>query len=174
VIRAKSLSPNGDFLACLRPAAPDGAAVAMPAGPRLSPRHALAEGAQRIWIGFGGRADQLWLRLLRPGFRHCFAVLEDAEGWTVVEPLSGRLLVTRPVVRPGFDLTGFYRRAGLTVVGPFLPGPPAAGLLPALSPYSCVAVCRALLGAGTPFAMTPLGLFRALEKYAHDRNKYLT
>jgi hypothetical protein len=131
---------------------------------RPSHRHALAEGAQRVWIGFGGRADRLWLRLLRPGFRHCFAAVEDAQGWTVVEPLSGRLLVARPVLVPGFDLPGFYRRAGLTVLGPFEPGAPHCGVVPAFSPYSCVAVCRALLGQGTPFAMTPRGLYRALEK----------
>ena len=139
----------------------------------LSHRHALAAGAQLVWIGFGGRADRAWLRLLRPGFRHCFAVLAEAEGWVVVEPLSGRLLVTRPVLLPDFDLPGFYRRAGLTLLGPFQPGGAACGSLPQLSPYSCVAVCRALLGAGAPFAVTPHGLFRALEKLSGCRNKII-
>jgi hypothetical protein len=140
---------------------------------RPSHRHALAEGAQRVWIGFGGRADRLWLRLLRPGFRHCFAAVEDAGGWTVVEPLSGRLLVARPVLVAGFDLPGFYRRAGLTVLGPFMPGAPHCGVVPAFSPYSCVTVCRALLGQGAPFAVTPRGLFRALEKSLHIQEKNL-
>lgn len=140
---------------------------------RAAHRHALTEGAQRVWIGFGGRADRLWLRLLRPGFRHCFAAVEDAQGWTVVEPLSGRLLVARPVLMPGFDLPGFYRRAGLVVLGPFAPGAPHCGWLPALSPYSCVAVCRALLGRGAPFAVTPRGLFRALEKSFQRSEKIL-
>jgi hypothetical protein len=138
---------------------------------RVSARHVLADGAQRVWIGFGGRADRLWLRLLQPGFRHCFAAVEDAEGWTVVEPLSGRLLVARPVLVPGFDLPAFYRRAGLTVLGPFAPGAPHCGVVPQFSPYSCVAVCRALLGQGAPFAMTPRGLFRALEKKLVVGNK---
>jgi hypothetical protein len=151
-------------------ASPEGGAAAPI---RASHRHALADGAQRVWIGFGGRADRLWLRLLRPGFRHCFAAVEDAQGWTVVEPLSGRLLVARPVLVPGFDLPGFYRRAGLTVLGPFTPGRPHCGALPALSPYSCVAVCRALLGQGAPFAVTPRGLFRALEKSLQDAEKIL-
>ncbi|WP_083747404.1 hypothetical protein [Teichococcus deserti] len=140
---------------------------------RIAPRHALAEGVQQVWIGFGGRADRAWLRLLRPGFRHCFAVVEDARGWTVIEPLSGRLLVARPDLVPGFDLPGFYRRAGLTVLGPFQPGPPACGWLPELSPYSCVSLCRALLGEGAPFAVTPHGLYRRLEKYSYDRKKVI-
>jgi hypothetical protein len=140
---------------------------------RLSPRRALAADAQRVWIGFGGRADRLWLRLLRPGFRHCFAAIQDGAGWTVVEPLSGRLLVARPVLVEGFDLPGFYRRAGLTVLGPFTPGAPHCGLLPAVSPYSCVTVCRAVLGQGAPFAVTPRGLFRALERHLAATQKEL-
>ena len=140
---------------------------------RASPRHVLADDVQRVWIGFGGRADRGWLRLLRPGFRHCFAAIEDAQGWTVVEPLSGRLLVSRPVLVPGFDLPAFYRRAGLRLVGPFRPGAPHAGLLPAFAPYSCVAVCRAVLGQGAPFAITPRGLFLALSKSIAAKEKVL-
>ena len=135
------------------------------AAPRIALRHLLAEGEQQLWIGFGGRADRLWLRLLRPGFRHCFAVLEDARGWTVVEPLSGRMVVARLDVPAGFDLPDFYGRAGLTVLGPFRPGAPFCAGLPGLLPYSCVAVCRALLGRGAPFALTPWALFRRLHKF---------
>lgn len=137
---------------------------------RLSPRHALAGEEQQVWIGFGGQADQLWLRLLRPGFRHCFAALHDSRGWTLVEPLSGRLLVTRTGLAASFDLPGFYRRAGLSVVGPFRPGPPVArGWRPEISLYSCVQVCRALLGEGAPRALTPHGLYRALVNESLNR-----
>ena len=41
--------------------------------------------AQDAFIVFGGQADQRWLRLLRPGFRHCFAAIADAAAgrcWT--------------------------------------------------------------------------------------------
>jgi hypothetical protein len=144
---------------------------------------ALAPDQQRLWLVFGGAADQTWLRPLRRGFRHCFAAIEEAGGWTVVDPLSRRLLVTRIDVPCGFDLPGFYRRAGLAVVGPLLPGPPARSLLPVLAPFSCVSVCRALLGAGAPFAVTPWGLFRRLAvpgeggpraQVEHPRKKVLT
>lgn len=147
---------------------------------RLSHRR-LAEGGpgQRVWIAFGGEADQPWLRLLRPGFRHCFAALGDEAGWTVLEPLSGRLLVARLPVPAGFDLPGFYRRAGLAVVGPFLPDAPRPRRLPPLSPLTCVGLCRALLGPDAPFALTPHGLFRALggveeAQSAFSRKKFLT
>ncbi len=139
----------------------------------------LAAGTQQVWIAFGGEADQPWLRLLRPGFRHCFAALADAGGWTVLDPLSRRLLVSRLAVPAGFDLPGFYRRAGLAVLGPFAPGPAAPRRLPGLLPLNCVGLCRALLGDGAPFALTPHGLFRALggeaaKKSSDDRKKVLT
>ena len=124
-----------------------------------------AAAAQRAYIMFGGGADLPWLRPLRRGFRHCFAALEDAAGrWTVLDPLAGRLVVARLDLPPGFDLPRFYRRAGLRVLGPFLPGEPHRSLLPPLAPFSCVSVCRAVLGAGAPFALTPFGLFRALAR----------
>ena len=131
-----------------------------------SHRRAAAEAAQRAFIVFGGGADLPWLRPLRPGFRHCFAALEDEAGWTVLDPLSGRLVVARLDLPPGFDLPGFYGRAGLRVLGPFPPGGPRRSLLPPLAPFSCVSLCRAVLGTGAPFAVTPFGLFRALARHS--------
>jgi hypothetical protein len=145
----------------------------------LSARRAGEAAGQRLFLAFGGEADQPWLRPFRRGFRHCFAALADEAGWTVVEPLSGRLIVARLPVPAAFDLPGFYRRAGLAVLGPFEPGAPAPRRLPPLGPITCVGLCRALLGPGAPFALTPYGLFRALGGEAHQekaesRKKVLT
>lgn len=142
--------------------------VAAQATPRL---RAARDAPQQIWIAFGGEADQAWLRPLRRGFRHCFAALRDEAGWTVVEPVSGRLLVLRIAMPASYDLPAFYRRAGLRVIGPFAPGPARAASLPALMPQTCVGLCRALLGTGAPFAITPFGLFRRLAKILHDDRK---
>ncbi|MBU8539037.1 hypothetical protein J3S20_14405 [Roseomonas tokyonensis] len=125
---------------------------------------------QSVWIAFGGVADQPWLRLLRPGFRHCFAALGDEAGWTVLEPLSGRLMVARLPVEGSFDLPAFYRRAGLRVLGPFTPGDPAPRLLPPIAPFSCVALCRALLGPEAPAAWTPYQLFLGLGGQVKENN----
>ena len=139
-------------------------------GFRASHRHS-AEAGQRIWVVFGGRADQTWLRALHPGFRHCFAAIEDDAGWMVIDPLSRRLLVARLDVPAAFDLPRFYARAGLVPLGPFAPAPARPTLLPHLAPYSCVALCRELLGAAAPFALTPRGLFRRLSKNLRETGK---
>lgn len=130
--------------------------------------------AQGVWIVFGGRADHAWQRLLRPGFRHCFAAIEDREGWSVLDPLTGRLLLARLALPAGYDLPRFYRRAGLVPVGPFplsedVKGAPLWG-----APLNCVSICRAILGPHAPFALTPVGLYRALSKRIESRKKNLT
>ena len=138
------------------------------------PAHRRNHAPQRAWIIFSGRADHAWQHLLRPGFRHCFAALEDDAGWLVLDPLTGRLLLARLAVPRGYDLPGFYRRAGLTPVGPFpleeaAMGAPLRGI-----PMSCVAICRAVLGPHAPFALTPAGLYRSLEAMKESRKKNLT
>lgn len=104
-----------------------------------------------------------WQRWLRPGYRHCFAALRDEAGWLVMDPLSRCLVVARIDVPAAFDLPAFYRRAGLEPLGPFPVGKPRPGRLPALLPMSCVGLCRALLGAEAPFALTPAGLHEVLS-----------
>lgn len=129
---------------------------------------------QRAWIIFAGRADHAWQRWLRPGFRHCFAAIEDAQGWMVLEALTGRLLLARLAVPSGFDAPAFYRRAGMVPVGPFPLDETTLGPARGLLPLNCVSVCRAVLGPHAPFAWTPYGLYRALSSRDQNRKKYLT
>ncbi len=127
---------------------------------RTALRH---DGGQRVWIGFGGRADQLWLRPLRRGFRHCFALLRDDAGWVLLDPLSGRLMVSHLSADATRDVPARYRAAGFAVLGPFHPAPPTRYLLPPLLPASCVTVCLRVLGLRAS-VLTPYGLFRFLQK----------
>jgi hypothetical protein len=130
------------------------------ATPRPRSRGAATE---EVWIAFAGRAEMAWLRLFRPGFRHCFAALADADGWTLVDPLSGRLVVQRLGVHRGFDLPGFWRRAGFRVLGPFAPAPPRPSRLPPMLPATCVTACLALLGRRGGLTLSPHALYRTLS-----------
>ncbi len=132
------------------------------------------QATQRAWIVFGGRADHAWQRWLRPGFRHCFAAIEDEQGWLVLEALTGRLLLTRLDVPSGFDAPAFYRRAGMVPVGPFALDETTLGPTRGPLPLNCVSVCRAVLGPHAPRAWTPYGLYIALSTRAENRKKYLT
>ncbi|MDB5413771.1 MAG: hypothetical protein JWR10_2106 [Rubritepida sp.] len=141
---------------------------------QVKPGHWRHMPGQRVWIVFGGRADHGWQRLLHPDFRHCFAAIEDGQGWMVLDPLTGRLLLARIEVPPGFDLPDFYRRAGLRPVGPFPMAEHELGRGLFGAPLNCVSICRAALGPNAPFAITPHGLFRSLINRMESRKKNLT
>lgn len=126
---------------------------------------------EEIWIAFAGRAEMTWLRLFRPGFRHCFAALADADGWTLVDPLSGRLVVQRLAVDRGFDLPRFWRRAGFRVLGPFAPAPPRPSRLPPVLPATCVTACLALLGRRGGLTLSPHALYRTLSAELEQTKK---
>ncbi len=140
----------------------------------IRPSHHAAGDSQQVWIVFGGRADMAWQRMLRPGFRHCFAALRDEAGWLVLDPLAGCLVLARIDVPAAFDLPAFYRRAGLTALGPFPAGTTRPHRLPGLLPMNCVGLCRAVLGHAAPLAFTPRGLHAALSAQLEKRKKNLT
>ncbi|MCX7371392.1 MAG: hypothetical protein NTW56_02960 [Alphaproteobacteria bacterium] len=136
--------------------------------------HKRSTTGQAAWIIFSGAADMPWQHLLKRGFRHCFAALRDADGWSVLDPLQGRLVVARLDVEASFDLPSFYHRAGLLPIGPITPGAARTSLLPRMLPMNCVGLCRAVLGTAAPFAITPYGLYRALTILPHSRYLFLT
>jgi hypothetical protein len=138
----------------------------MSAHPRLPGRCAaetldLATAWSRALVAFSGRADLGWLRLLRPGFRHCFVVLDTAAGWILVNPMAHRTDL-RPLGLPaGFDLAGWYQGQGLRVVETRPSRPPHS---PApWRPHTCVETVKRILGIQDGFVLTPWQLFRHLS-----------
>lgn len=105
------------------------------------------------WVVFCGGAELWWLRLLKPGFRHCFVVLDDGRHWIVLDPLAPFTDVA-VLTRGGVpDLPGWYRALGLTVVaaavrrGLTRPAPWA--------PFTCVEAVKRVLGLHAPLVLTP-------------------
>jgi hypothetical protein len=107
-------------------------------------------------VVFHGRG----LRFLKPGFRHCFAAVDDGAAWLVADPRADRLVV-RAHDR-AFDLAAFYRGHGCTVVELVLPE--TAGRRIALRPLTCVEIVKHLLGLSAPGAFTPWRLYRRLTR----------
>ena len=71
---------------------------------------------QRALVVFEDRDDLAVLRLLRPGFRHCFCILGCASTWTICDPLKTRLEIT-PVFGPTEgELAAHFYEQGHTVL----------------------------------------------------------
>lgn len=111
-------------------------------------------------VVFSGTADLPWLKILKPGFRHCFAIVESAGAWIVVNPLAQ---MTELAIVAGVDsgeLADWYRRCGFRVVACRVNWPPRR---PApLGLYTCVEAVKRVLGIHARRVVTPWNLYKFL------------
>ena len=110
---------------------------------------------------FTGQTDIPWLRLLRPGFRHCSVLLRLGEGWLLYNPLSHWTEVSLAGPWLEADLTAWLERHGYTVVSTRRKCPPPVAA--PWGPYTCVEAVKRVLGLRAPLALTPWRLFRHLQ-----------
>lgn len=115
----------------------------------------------RALVVFSDRADLPWLRLLRHGYRHCFLVLGSPGGWISLNAMAHRLEVAVLPVDAGFDLAGWYRAQGLTVLETRPAVPPRRALPP--RPFTCVELVKRTLGITAERIFTPWQLFRFIR-----------
>lgn len=113
-------------------------------------------------VVFADASDLWWLRLLRPGFRHCFVALAMPAGWVVVDPMSHGTFVAHFPGAQDFDLAAWYRLHGMVVVT-VAPVSLERRVLP-FRPYSCVECVKRILGIRAGFVLTPWQLYRHLNK----------
>jgi hypothetical protein len=117
--------------------------------------------AQRVLVLFENRTECSWLRVLTPGFRHCFCVIGAASHWTIVDPLKSKIEVLSFSGLSERYLASHYHRTGrMVIVGETVPCEPRKGLLP--RPLTCVEIVKRLLNLRAPGVFTPWQLHRTL------------
>lgn len=116
--------------------------------------------APDAFVAFG-EARLPWLRWLKPGFRHCFLILNDGRHWLTLDPMAGWTELAVQPVPAAFDLVEWYRRRGFLVVPARLCPRPAGGAL-TLAPFTCVEAVKRALGLRAWRVLTPHQLFRHL------------
>lgn len=121
------------------------------------------------YVVFTDHTDLAWLRLLRPGFRHCFAVVQVDGAWVIVDPLSHWTTLRVVPELAGWQPEPWFRHLGLTVVAATAVEP--APRLAPWRPYTCVEAVKRLLGLRLPGVFTPWQLYRALVAGAFVPNK---
>jgi len=121
-----------------------------------------AEAPDLALVAFSGRAALPWLRVLRPGFRHCFVLVRAGARWAVVDPMSHYTLALPLGDYPLRPLVRALRAVGLTIllVRPRVP----AAVPQAWRPYTCVEAVKRVLGLHAPWVLTPWQLFRFLGR----------
>ncbi|MBT3360627.1 MAG: hypothetical protein HN403_13465 [Rhodospirillales bacterium] len=116
---------------------------------------------RKALVAFSGQADLPWLRLLKPGFRHCLVAVDFAGYWIVVNPLSNRMDMAVCNTMTAEQLANFYQSKGLRVVHTRTLDP---GRKPvSWRPFTCVEVVLRILGLRAPLILTPWQLFRKIS-----------
>lgn len=117
-------------------------------------------GAERVHVGFTDSVRRPWLRCLKPGFRHCLAIVEGAGWWLTVDPLASHLYlaVTRPDPQAGPARRLLENGFAVAV----LPAPQSPAVPAPCAPLTCVEVIKRLVGVHAPVVATPWALYRRL------------
>ncbi len=119
-------------------------------------------GGQNAWVVFSGQTEISWLRFLKPGFRHCYVLLNDGERWTSIDPLSHVTEVSvHHHVPADFDLPGWLQSRGNRVVKA-----PVRRDIKKAAPFmlfTCVEAVKRVIGVHSRSIVTPWQLYRHLK-----------
>lgn len=117
--------------------------------------------ASRAIVVFEDRQERSIIRLLRPGFRHCFCLVGGDLSWTMCDPLLTRIEIVSLLGLEEGELAGHYTRTGRTV----LLGRVSDNRMRRarwLRPMSCVEVLKRVLNLDARHVFTPYQLYRTL------------
>ena len=122
------------------------------------------------WVVFSGQADCRWLRILKPGFRHCMVLLHDGKRWLSVDPMLNHMeLQVHETVPEDFDFPRWLQTQGQLVVrasvdhSKKIPAP--------LMFMSCVEVVKRVLGIHSRRIITPWQLYRYLKEQSKTNRR---
>lgn len=121
------------------------------------------ESYQQAWVIFTGKTDIFWLKLLKPGFRHCFILLNDGKVWMSLDSLSSYTdIQVYHHLDKNFDLPQWLQEQNYQVVSY-----PMDQNINKAAPwmfFTCVEAAKRVLGVHNRFIFTPWQLYRHLTK----------
>lgn len=118
---------------------------------------------REAWVCFSGEAELWWLRALKKGFRHCFAIVRNDRHWMAIDPLSPHLEIMILPIPHAFDLPAWLQKHNLTLVRA-----PIRRDLKQPAPvfvFSCVEVIKRFLGIHRRRIVTPHQLYAFLCRH---------
>lgn len=117
---------------------------------------AVAVGSRAVVV-FSGETDLVKLKALKPGFRHCCALVEAGRFWIFYNPTSCLTEVRVYDQLRLADIAGWFLAHGQTVVCCRVR--PALAMPVPVRPYTCVEAVKRVLGVRAPWSLTPWQLF---------------
>lgn len=114
-----------------------------------------------VWVVFTSQVEIPWLRFLKPGFRHCYALINDGERWISYDPLAHYTDVRVHHVPPEFDLPKWMAERGHKVLR--APVSRIRREAPWMI-FTCVEAVKRVIGLHNRWIVTPWQLYRHLAK----------
>ena len=121
------------------------------------------------WVGFRDNCGLAWLRILKPGFRHCFLLLRAKNSWLLFDPLSHYTCLD--LVPCGDELLDVLSREGCLLMPVKFDSAPERRALP-WRLFSCVEAVKRVLGLRAATVLTPWQLFRHLQVRHVKKSSY--
>lgn len=116
----------------------------------------------QAWVMFSGKTELWWLKFLKPGFRHCYLLLNDGQRWVSYDPLSPHTeIAVHYHVPADFDLPGWLVQREQIAVPAALTWEkrkPAPLML-----FNCVEAVKRVLGLHKRDIITPWQLYQYLK-----------
>jgi hypothetical protein len=121
---------------------------------------------QEAFVVFTGQADWPWLRMLKPGYKHCFVLLRDGGRWLSMDPMLNHTEIQIHGVPGDFDMAAWLRGRGHRVVRAVMcrdHKKPAPFMI-----FTCVEAVKRVLGLHDWRIVTPWQLYRALTSLSNS------
>lgn len=117
-----------------------------------------------VLVVFADAPEKPLLRVLRPGFRHCFMLVSGVRAgeWICLDPQSHRVRCESWCYSPIFDPYAYYQALGYHCVWAGYPQSVARKIR--FGPMSCVELVKRVLGISGFWIITPWQLYRHLRK----------
>ena len=117
---------------------------------------------QSIWIVFTGKTDIAWLKILKPGFRHCYALIHDGYKWLSIDPLASHTdIEIYHHISPDYDLPSWLKQQGNKIL--HIQQPYRNRKSAPFAFFSCVEMMKRLIGLHRFFIITPWQLYKFLN-----------
>lgn len=127
----------------------------------MSPTASTEVEGRRVLVIFSDQTSLKKLRFLKPGFRHCYALIETSCGWVLYDPLSHYTHISFYGALTMPELLEWHMAKGLTVVCCRIRSAPRVA---AVRPFTCVEAVKRILGLQAPWVFTPWRLFMKLTE----------
>lgn len=117
---------------------------------------------QSLAIVIFGPSSLGYLKLLKPGYRHCLVATQSGGQWHLLDPLSNGMELTTLGEATPAEIIASFRDCGYDAIA-VQRHPPRRRTMP-VSPFTCVEAVKRVLGIRSWLVMTPWQLRRYLDR----------